>query len=149
MITVRRANGSDATKVLELVKALAEHHGQADRVLTTAEEFVHSGFGDEPKFHVLLAEYDGSAVGFLSYTVNYSIWLGMQYMNIDDVFVDDDHRGKGVGEALMQNAKEVCISLGGSRIRWEVDKNNEGAIRFYRRLGAAYAAKGIFRWDVA
>ena len=148
MITIRKATSSDVGKIYELLIALAEHHDQTDYVLTTKTELSQCGFREDPKFFVLLAEYGGSVVGFLSYTIQYSIWLGARYMNIDDVFVDSQHRGKGIGEALMLKSKEVCRVIGLSRVRWEVQTDNSSAIRFYERLGAHYNEKGVFRWNV-
>jgi GNAT superfamily N-acetyltransferase len=70
-------------------------------------------------------------------------------MNIDDVFVWEKFRGKQIGEFLMLKAKEVCLAEGASRINWQVEQNNLGAIKFYERLGANIDIKGLFRWDVA
>ena len=48
----------------------------------------------------------------------------------------------------MLEAKEVCLQRNVKRIRWEVEQDNHGAIRFYQRLGAKLDLKGIFRWDI-
>ena len=148
MLTVRQADKSDVDKIYDLIMAIAGHHDQAEYVLTSRAELESAGFGEDPKFRVLLAEHDGSIAGFVSYTINYSIWLGASYMNIDDVFVDAEYRGKGIGEALMRESKEVCRALGISRLRWEVQASSGAAIRFYERLGGKYSEKGIFRWDI-
>ena len=149
MLTVREATKDDADVIYNLILAIAEYHNQAHSVITTKNELLNSGFGSEPKFGVLLAELNGKAAGYVSYTWNYSIWLGSSYMNIDDVFVREEFRGQRVGEALMLKAKEICRKNGLNRIRWEVQKNNHLAIKFYERLGANLDIKGIFHWDVA
>lgn len=148
VLTIRRACIEDVNQVLDLIKALARHHDQEDCVTANANELARSGFGPEPKFGVLLADWDGETAGFVSFTYNYSLWLSSQYMNIDDVFVCEEHRGRKVGEALMLAARTVCTESGLSRMRWEVQADNEDAIRFYERLGARYDEKGVFRWDV-
>ena len=147
MTTVRHANSSDVDRVYELIVAIADHHDQTQHVRTNPTELLAAGFGDDPSFGVLLAEHDGAVVGYVSYTINYSIWLGRQYMNIDDVYVDAHCRGRGIGEALMQGAKDHCDKQSISRIRWEVQTDNRDAIRFYERLGAKYREKGVFTWD--
>lgn len=149
MVTVREATISDIDIVHELIMAIAKHHNQEQYVVTTKDELVASGFSDTPSFGVLLAECEGEVAGYCSYTWNYSIWLGANYMNIDDVFVWEKFRGKQIGELLMQKSKEVCLAKGASRIKWEVEQDNHGAIRFYERLGANIDIKGLFRWDVA
>ena len=149
MVTVREATLSDIDIVHDLIIAIAKHHNQEQYVVTTKDELINSGFGDSPSFGVLLAEIDGEVSGYCSYTWNYSIWLGSTYMNIDDLFVWEKFRDMQIGEFLMLQAKEVCLAKGASRIKWEVEQDNHGAIKFYERLGANIDIKGLFRWDVA
>ncbi|NRD73948.1 GNAT family N-acetyltransferase [Shewanella sp. VB17] len=148
MVTIRKATLSDIDIVYDLIIAIAKHHDQEQYVVTTKDELVNFGFGDTPSFGVLLAEMDGEVAGYCSYTWNYSIWLGSTYMNIDDVFVWEKFRGKQIGELLMLKAKEVCLAKRASRIKWAVEQDNLGAIKFYERLGANLDIKGLFRWDV-
>lgn len=149
MVIIREAKSSDIDKLYELIVAIARHHDQEQFVLTNKSELMRAGFGDNPEFGVLLAEVDGDIAGYCSYTWSYSIWLGGRYMYIDDVFVWEAFRGQKVGEALMLKAREVALSQGSSRIRWEVEQENHAAIRFYRRLGANIDIKGVCRWELA
>jgi len=148
MLTIREATKSDIDTLYNLIMAIAEHHDQSQYVITTKKELEQAGFSDNPMFGALLAEVDGEIAGYCSYTWNYSIWLGAANMNIDDVFVWDKFRGQKVGEALMLKAKDVCLKNGASRIRWEVEKENLRAIKFYQNLGAQLDIKGIFRWNI-
>jgi len=148
VVTVREATSSDVDIVYDLIMAIAKHHNQEKYVVTSKDELLESGFGTTTSFGVILAEVNGEVAGYCSYTWNYSIWLGSTYMNIDDVFVWEKFRGKHVGEALMLKAKKVCLAKNANRIRWEVEQDNIGAIRFYERLGAKCEIKGLFRWDV-
>lgn len=149
MVTVREATILDIDTLYDLIIAIAKHHNQEQFVVTTKDELINFGFRNSPSFGVLLAEINGKIAGYCSYTWNYSIWLGSTYMNIDDVFVWDKLRGQRVGEKLMFKAKEVCLAKGAGRIKWEVEQDNHGAIKFYERLGANMDIKGLFRWDVA
>ena len=69
-------------------------------------------------------------------------------MALDDLFVNGQFRGMEIGKNLMEKAKELCINRNASVIKWEVEMNNEKAIRFYRRLGATINIKGIFKWHL-
>jgi GNAT superfamily N-acetyltransferase len=149
VVIIREATTSDIDTVYDLIIAIAKHHNQEEYVVTNKDELIKSGFGNNPLFGVLLAEIEGEISGYCSYTWNYSIWLGSNYMNIDDVFVWDKFRGQKVGEKLMYKVKEVCLAKGVGRIKWEVEQDNHGAIKFYQRLGANMNIKGLFRWDVA
>ncbi|MEO1216962.1 MAG: GNAT family N-acetyltransferase [Bacteroidota bacterium] len=81
-------------------------------------------------------------------TWNYSIWNAGDYMNLDDLFVKAEFRGKKLREALMKEAKNLCQSRNIYLIRWEAQKDNAEAIRFYERLGSKVKIKGIFRGEL-
>ena len=148
MITVTEATISDLDIVYDLIMAIAKHHDQQQYVVTNKQELTNSGFTDNPCFGVLLAEVNGEVAGYCSYIWNYSIWAGATYMNIDDVFVWEKFRGQLVGEKLMYKAKQVCLANDASCIRWQVEQDNHGAIKFYKGLGANLDIKGFFRWDI-
>jgi ribosomal protein S18 acetylase RimI-like enzyme len=146
-IVIRRAQKEDVQALYSLIVALAEHHDQRHFLTTSVDTLERDGFLGDPQFGAILADDGKGLVGFASFTWNYSIWLGGKYMNIDDVFVKESHRGLGIGERLMLEAKEICAGAGGKRLRWEVQPDNQSAIRFYERLGARIRSKGVFSWN--
>lgn len=148
MTEIRMARKEDIEVLYELIFGIAKFHNQAQFVLTNKEEMLNAGFNENPKFGALIAECDGKVAGYLSYTWNYSIWNGKDYMNMDDLFVWEAFRGKKIGEKLMLYAKKISKANSVDLIRWEVENNNAKAISFYNRLGAKMYSKGIFRWDV-
>jgi ribosomal protein S18 acetylase RimI-like enzyme len=148
MIKIRYAKSSDVQQIYELILSIADHHGQSKSVETNTRELLAAGFCENPKFGILLAELNGAVVGFVSFSIHYSIWRGQDYLNIDDVYVSQSSRGLGIGEKLMQESRNHCAGIGVSRIRWEVEADNRNAIRFYQRLGAQVTEKGIFSWDI-
>lgn len=148
MIDIKKATKEDIDILYELIIGIAKHHNQEHNVLTNKEEMLKSGFEASPKFNALLAYFDDKVAGYVSYTWNYSIWSGEDYMNIDDLFLWDEFRGKKIGEALMLKAKEICKQKNINRIRWEVEKDNAAAIKFYERLGAQVNISGICKWNI-
>lgn len=146
MIKIREASRDDVDSLFELIMDIARYHNQEQYVATSKAELLKSGFGESPKFGVLLAEYDSEIAGYLSYTWNYSIWNGGEHMNLDDLFVKGEFRGKRVGQMLMEAAKAKCLKRAITYIRWEVETDNIKAIDFYKKLGANLAEKGIFKW---
>lgn len=148
MINIRKATAEDVDVLYDLIIGIAQYHDQEKFVLTDKKELLKSGFSDSPRFGALIAEFNDKIAGYVSYTFNYSIWAGGEYVNIDDVFVSEAFRGQKVGEKLMHRIKSLCREQGIEKVRWEVQSDNAGAIRFYERLGAQYSAKGIFRWTV-
>lgn len=148
MIKIRNATKNDIDTLFDLILGIAKFHNQEKYVITNKQEMLNSGFSDNPKFGAIIAEFNGQIAGYLSYTWNYSIWNGCEYMNLDDLFVWKEFRGQKVGLQLMERAKVVCNKKKISLIRWEVEKGNVKAIEFYNRLGAKMTEKGIFRWNL-
>lgn len=145
-LTVRRATAADAETLHALMRALAEHEGEAAYLAATPDSLAAALAARPPLAAFLLAQIDGRAVGFVSWTRAYGIWRGGDYFNLDDLFVAEEARGAGVGEALMRAfAAEAAARDVGAR--WEVKPANHGARRFYARLGATQTEKVVVHWS--
>ncbi|MFF8961773.1 GNAT family N-acetyltransferase [Streptomyces globisporus] len=97
---------------------------------------VSEGEGDQelqgdPTF--LAVAPDGSLAGFVS--VAYARWN--RRLTIEDIEVAPDHRGRGVGRALMSRAEEFARERGAGHIWLEVTNINAPAIHAYHRMGFA------------
>ncbi|RSB42808.1 MULTISPECIES: GNAT family N-acetyltransferase [Brevundimonas] len=145
-LTVRRAAAADAARIHALMRALAEHEGLTSYLAATPYTLEQALSAQPPRAAFLLAEVDGRATGFVSWTRVYGVWRGADYLNLDDLFVVEAARGAGVGEALMRGfAAEAAVE--GLSGRWEVRTDNYGARRFYARLGADQEEKVVVRWS--
>ncbi|MFT7771627.1 GNAT family N-acetyltransferase [Roseateles sp.] len=144
----RPATIDDLPELLCMMQELAHHEGDAAELLTDATALAQAGFGESLRFGAVLGEVDGALAGFVSYTWTYSVWRDAKLMNLDDVYVRAGYRNGGIGEALMQHVRSVARAAGASRLRWEAKPHNNGAIRFYERLGAPMRLKSVFFWPV-
>lgn len=145
-VVVRSASAADADILHRLMLGLAEHEGLTAFVAVTPASLAHALSAQPPRAAFLLAELEGRPVGYVSWTRAYSIWRGEDYLNLDDLFVVEEARGAGVGEALMRAFAGEAARDGLSG-RWEVAADNHGAQRFYDRLGAELEGKLIARWS--
>lgn len=145
-LTVRRATATDAGRIHALMRALAEHEGLTPYLAATPDSLAQALSTQPPRAAFLLAEIAGWAAGFVSWTRVYGIWRGGDYLNLDDLFVAEEARGAGVGEALMRAFAAEAAGEGLSG-RWEVRADNHGARRFYARLGAEQEEKVVVRWS--
>src|SRR4028118_1782088 len=98
-IKIRRAVKEDCTRILDLVKELARYEKAPNEVTVTLEHFEQSGFGYKPVWWAFVAEVDGVIQGFALYYIRFSIWKG-QRMYLEDFYVTEDMRGKGLGKLL-------------------------------------------------
>jgi GNAT superfamily N-acetyltransferase len=142
--TVRRATPDDAATVDTLVLELAEHEGF--RQYVDVDVPIWRELLARPEVVVLLAERDGGPVGYVSAVRQLSLWRGRELLGLDDLYVREAARGQRVGEALMRGIAEYAAD---DRlvVRWELEQANDGARRFYERLGAWVRDKGVAIWQ--
>jgi len=135
-IVLRPAVPTDSPKILALIQALADYEKEPDAVLATEAHLQATLFADSPKVHGVMAELEGVVVGFAVYFYNYSTWLGQHGLYLEDLFVEPDCRGEGVGLALLRHLAAKAVSEGCGRFEWMVLDWNTPAIDFYRAAGA-------------
>ena len=145
---IRNAVASDAPMLMAMMRELAVYDGIADGLETTEEAIRRDGFGSEPLFHAVIAEIGGEIAGYVSYFERYNAWKGGPYLAVDDVYVREAFRAKGVGKAMMQEVRGLAVGKG-LNMRWEMEVANERARAFYEKLGAKTRLKRICYWDVA
>jgi GNAT superfamily N-acetyltransferase len=98
---------------------------------------LHRHLFGEPRFaHALMADWDGAPAGFALYFCTYSTFLGRPGLYLEDLFVRPEHRGQGIGLALLAALEQRARDAGCGRLEWSVLDWNESAIEFYRRFGA-------------
>ena len=135
---IRPAVPDDVPVVLELVRELATYEREPDAVVATEESLRTALFGPSPRVHCLVAADDstGAVVGFAIYFVNFSTWLGVHGIYLEDLFVRPPARGAGHGRALLVELARIAIDNGYGRVEWAVLDWNAPAQGFYQSLGA-------------
>lgn len=135
-ITIRSATKADIKQILVFVRALAVYEREPDAVTATEADLLEHGFGENPYYSCLIAEQDGVPAGFALFFYDYSTWLGRPGLYLEDLFVLPEHRGAGIGKALLQRLAAVALEKGCARMKWEVLDWNTPAIDFYNAMGA-------------
>ena len=105
-------------------------------MVATLEQINNSLFNDKPVAFCHVAEVDGKIVGIALWFLNYSTWLGKPGIYLEDLFVQPEYRGHGIGKGFMQTLAKICIERGYERFQWWVLDWNEPSIDFYKSLGA-------------
>lgn len=139
--TVRPANPPDVDRIDALVRELAVYEREPDAVEATPADFAAAFFGENPLVHCLVAEAtrdDGRTdiVGMAVWFRTFSTWRGRHGIWLEDLFVQPDSRGLGIGRALLEALAAECVTRGYARLEWAVLDWNEPAHDFYRSLGA-------------
>ncbi len=143
---IRDAVPEDAPRILALIRALAEYEKLAAHVEATLADVERELFGSDRVARALVAVRDGETVGIAIWFHNFSTFLSRRGIWLEDLFVLPEHRGHGIGRALLVELAQRARALRCGRLEWAVLDWNEPAIRFYESLGArAVDGWSIFR----
>ena len=135
-LRVRAAEPGDVPLLLELFRELAVYEHLEDELRGTPERLHEALFGARPAAEALIAEVDSQTAGYALFFPTFSSFLATQGVWLEDLFVRPDHRGAGVGRALLSAVAARVHDSGGERLEWAALDWNELALGFYRRMGA-------------
>ena len=134
--TIRRARPDDAASLARLVRELAVYEKLEQFARATPDDLRRHLFGERPYAEAILAEAGGEPVGFALAFPTFSTFRGQPGMYLEDIFVRPEHRGRGIGKALLATLARLAVDRGFGRLEWSVLDWNAPAIAFYRSLGA-------------
>ena len=134
VITLRFATADDVGLLLQLIRELAAYERAPDAVVATEEDLRKQGFGPEQRFETLLASIDDEPAGFALYYPDFSTWLGRPGLFLEDLYVREWARGRGVGRRLMARLAALAIERDWPAMHFNVLDWNP-ARGFYGRLG--------------
>ena len=137
MLTIRAATIADAALLRRLIWELADYEKEPDQVRTTEADIARDGFGANPQFHAVIAEWQGQPAGYALFFSYYSTWRGAG-LYLEDLFVRPAFRGRGIGTALFASVARAGEQENRAFIRWEVLNWNQPAIALYKSLGADF-----------
>ena len=141
-ITVRSATAADVGTILRFVKGLAAFEHEPDAVKATEADLLRDGFGPQPKFEVLIAEAEQEPVGFALFFPTYSTWEGRPGVHLEDIFVVEQMRGQGVGQALVTRLAAIAVERDCARLELSVLHWNP-ARKFYHALGLRHTEEWL------
>ena len=136
MLAIRPAAEKDMPLLSEMIHEFARFE-KLSAVVTEAD-LARDGFGTDPKFRALLAEWDGKLAGYAFFFGYYSTFEGRPAIFLEDIYVRREFRGKGIGKALMARVAAIAKQENCFGMRWEVLDWNTPAIDFYRNMGATF-----------
>jgi GNAT superfamily N-acetyltransferase len=139
-LNLRPATPADVPQVLRFIRDLAVYEREPDAVIATEADLLRDGFGETKRFDCIMAELTGAGTpvpaGFALYFHNYSTWRGHAGIYLEDLYVSPEHRGKGIGKALLTHVAAIAVAEGCPRFEWSVLDWNQPSIDFYHQLGA-------------
>lgn len=134
--SIRNCEIADLPKLVILCKKHAEFE-KADYAPEGKEENLKKAlFGENPQLYCLVVAVKETIVGYASYTFDFSTWDASTFLYMDCLFLEEETRGFGIGELLIEKLKEIGTQKNCVNIQWQTPQFNERAIKFYNRMGA-------------
>lgn len=133
--TVRRGRRADSAGFLKLLLALAEFEHLEPPSAAGQKRIVADVF-EKKRLHLFVASERGELVGYALYFYTYSSFLARPTLYLEDLFVLEEHRKRGLGFALFIRCIDEAVRQDCGRMEWAVLGWNKKAIGFYDKLGA-------------
>lgn len=133
---IRPVAPKDVRVLLDMFGELADYEHLRHELRAT-EELLHEAlFGERPAAEALIAQHGAHTAGYALYYPTFSTFLATQGIWLEDLFVRPDHRGAGIGKALLAAVAARTCERGDGRLEWSALDWNALALGFYKSIGA-------------
>ena len=133
---IRPAEPADVPAILKLIRELADYEHLLDQCIATEELLTKNLFGPERAAEILVAVRDNAIVGYAIFFKTFSTFLARPGIYLEDIYVQPQHRGKGIGKGMLREIARIAVSRDYGRVEWSVLDWNAPSIAFYKSLGA-------------
>lgn len=135
-LVIRPAEPDDVPAIHALIRALADYERMLPEMQASEADLATALFGAAPRVFCDVARLDGQAVGFALWFYTFSTFVGRHGIWLEDLFVEPERRGSGIGKALLAGLAARCLTENLGRLEWTVLNWNAPSIAFYESLGA-------------
>src|ERR1700743_2787095 len=135
-ITITPVTRAEVPALLELIRELARFEKLEHAVEATVDVLENSLFSPQPPAGALLARCDGQVAGYAIYFFTFSRFICRGGIWLEDVYVRPEFRKRGLGRGLIEAVAKIGVERNCGRFEWTALNWNEGALNFYRDLGA-------------
>ena len=139
-VKIEYANRDDIKEIINLIKALADYENLSSEAKAT-EELLEEWIFDKKKAEVILLKVDEEIAGFALFFYNFSTFLGRAGIYIEDLFIYQEYRGKGLGKLLFRELSKIALERECGRLEWSCLDWNSPSIEFYKSHGAKAMAE--------
>jgi GNAT superfamily N-acetyltransferase len=145
---IRDCQPKDVNAVVDLCEKHADYERASFNPTGKEEKLKNALFREHPQLFCLVVEINETIVGYASYTFDFSTWDVNTFMYMDCLYLEEDIRGFGIGEAIIEKLKQIASDKKCINIQWHTPKFNEKAIKFYHRIGGTGKDKVRFSLDL-
>ena len=135
-VAIRAARPGDVEAIHGFIVELAEYERAPDQVTGTVAMLRGALFGPRPSAEALIAETGSQPIGFALFHATFSTWECAPGIWLEDLFLPERHRRRGVGGALLSALAAIAVARGCPRLEWHALDWNAPALGFYAEIGA-------------
>jgi GNAT superfamily N-acetyltransferase len=138
MTMIRSARPGDEADIVAMIHELALFEEAPDECTVTESQIRAALFGDDGRPSLAschLAEVDGQIAGMALWFRNFSTWDGVAGIHLEDLFVRERFRRRGLARALLAALARHCVEKNYTRLSWAVLEWNTDAIALYDAVG--------------
>ncbi|MGW2277810.1 N-acetyltransferase family protein [Streptomyces sp. NPDC001770] len=141
---IRPATEADLPAIADLCAAHAAFERAGDVPADLAGRLKPVLFSAHPRAWCLVVDHGDELIGYATCSREFSTWQATDYVHLDCLFVTEQYRGEGWGNALLRAVRNAAATRGAAQVQWQTPDWNTDAIRFYRRMGARAQPKVRF-----
>jgi ribosomal protein S18 acetylase RimI-like enzyme len=135
-LIIRAIAPADVLSVVGLLREFAAFEELSDFCEVTDQSLNAAMFGKDAVAEGLIALDGDAAIGYAIFYPNFASFRGQRGLYLEDIYVNDQYRGKGVGEAMIREIARIAAARGFERMDFLVLDWNTPALKFYEKLGA-------------
>ncbi len=140
---IRTAAPSDVPDLVAMIHQLALFERAPEDCTVTGKQISTALFGNDPAAYCHMAEVDGEVAAMALWFRNFSTWDGVAGIHLEDLYVRERYRRRGVARALLSTLAAECVQRGYSRLSWAVLDWNADAIALYDAVGGRRQSEWI------
>ena len=135
-IQIRKSTPDEVSDIVRLMRDFAEYENLGDYCEITEDRLMEVMFGPEAFVEGLVAFHEKTPIGYAMFYPYFASFRGQCGYYLEDIFVAEDFRRNGLGEAMVRIIAKLARQRGFERIDFQVLEWNAPAVRFYEKLGA-------------
>lgn len=135
-IQIRKSTPEEIPSIVRLMRDFAEFENLGDYCEITEDRLFNVMFGEDSFVEGLVAFHDREPVAYAMFYPYFASFRGQCGYYLEDIFIADDYRRNGLGEAMVRIIARLARQRGFERIDFQVLEWNTPAVKFYEKLGA-------------
>lgn len=136
-LQIKEANANDIPHILMMIHEFADFLELSAYCDITEESLQNVMFGENSFVKGLIALADETPIAYAIFFPFFASFKGQRSLFLEDIYIKPEFRQAGIGEQMLRKIAKIARSQNCSRIDFQVLKDNQKAINFYKKLGAS------------